>query len=433
MTNLLLLELNELNFDVVSEYIERGVPLSNFEKLLTYEARTTTSETQYHLLEPWIQWPSVHTGKSFDGHNIFRLGDAAVEKPRQIFELVEDQGLTVGAMSPMNAANNLKRPAYFIPDPWTHTPTDGSLLSRILTAALRQTVNDNSEGKVTPKSLMYLGVCFLCLVRPVTYWKLISRALKSRGKPWRKALFLDRLIHEIHLTLFSRKKPNFSTLFLNAGAHIQHHYFLNSSSELAGDASNPGWYISSSEDPIAEMLIEYDQILGDLLGIDDLEVIVATGLTQSPVEETVFYYRLRDHRSFLTRLALPSFTVLPRMTRDFLISCDCDADAAEIQAQLEGIVTRDGTKIFGEIDNRGRDLFVVLDYSQEVSDNTEVLLGDTWCGLRDEVVFVAIKNGKHESKGFAFFSPRLEAIAPSNNDHVANLFFTVCDYFGVKT
>ena len=79
-------------------------------------------------------------------------------------------------------------------------------------------------------------------------------ALNALGKPWRKALFLDMLLYEIHKTLFKRKNPNFSTLFLNAGAHIQHHYFFNSPYTDSLELKNPTWYIGEDDDPFLEML-----------------------------------------------------------------------------------------------------------------------------------------------------------------------------------
>ena len=33
----------------------------------------TESESEYENLEPWIQWPSVHTGLPFKDHKILRL------------------------------------------------------------------------------------------------------------------------------------------------------------------------------------------------------------------------------------------------------------------------------------------------------------------------------------------------------------------------
>ena len=224
--NLILLELNEINFDVVRHYIDSGIKLNGYERLLQFLSITTHAEDQYDHLEPWIQWPSVHTGKTFKEHNIFRLGDAVNSTDDQIFEQVERAGWSVGAISPMNAANKLNKPAYFIPDPWTKTPSDKSYFSRIITQAIVQAVNDNSQSKLKFKTVINLIIAFLSLVSPYKFFKMITYAFKSFGKPWRKALFLDMFLYEIHKTLYKRRRPNFSTLFLNAGAHIQHHYFL---------------------------------------------------------------------------------------------------------------------------------------------------------------------------------------------------------------
>ena len=107
---LILLELNEINFDFVRKYISSGEKLPGFTKLLEGKFIHTNSEEKYEYLEPWIQWVSVHTGKSFKDHKIFRLGDIVSSSEKQIFETLEEEGITVGAVSPMNARNNLKNP-----------------------------------------------------------------------------------------------------------------------------------------------------------------------------------------------------------------------------------------------------------------------------------------------------------------------------------
>ena len=227
--NLILVELNEINFDVVKLYLDKNEILPGFEKLFSEGVIETSSEDVYDLLEPWIQWPSVHIGKKFEDHKIFRLGDMVNSNQKQIFEKVEEAGYKVGAISPMNTKNNLICPAYFIPDPWTSTESDGGFLSKKITEAISQAVNDNAKSKITLKSIFFLMLSFVTLVNYKKYLSLFLYALSSFSKPWRKALFLDLFLFEIHLTLYKRRNPNFSTVFLNAGAHIQHHYFFNSS------------------------------------------------------------------------------------------------------------------------------------------------------------------------------------------------------------
>ena len=66
-------------------------------------------------------------------------------------------------------------------------------------------------------------------------------------------------------------------LFLNAGAHIQHHYFFNSPFVDSTELKNPAWYIGRDTDPFLEMLKVYDNILIDLHKLPNTETIIATG------------------------------------------------------------------------------------------------------------------------------------------------------------
>ena len=80
MKPLILVELNEVSFKFIQKYIDLG-ELPNFKKLLKkHKVLKTHSEKEYRLLEPWIQWVTVHTGFNFDDHKIFRLGDGQNQK-----------------------------------------------------------------------------------------------------------------------------------------------------------------------------------------------------------------------------------------------------------------------------------------------------------------------------------------------------------------
>lgn len=428
---LLLLELNEINFDVISYYIGVGEVLPGFQKIFLGMLRTTSSESKYEQLEPWIQWPSIHTGKTFDEHQVFRLGDFVDCKEDQFFERLERAGFSVGAISPMNASNKLKAPAYFIPDPWTKTPSDGGFFSKSITNAIVQAVNDNAQSKLTFKTILNLGVAFVALVKPARYMPMAKYAFKAVGKPWRKALFLDMLLYEFHKRLVQRKNPNFSTLFLNAGAHIQHHYFYNSSFVDSTELENPLWYVGKDKDPMLEMLKVYDKMLLDIFSLPDTEVVIATGLSQKPYESLKFYYRLRNHKAFLENMGIIFSKVIPRMTRDFLVSFDTIEQAAVAEKNLSEILVNNDIKMFEEIDNRGKDIFVVLTYPFEITKDTMITVQGKKLLLNDLVTFVAIKNGEHQSKGFAYFSDGICKYAPPQGAHVCKIHDTVLGFFGV--
>ncbi|MDB3914835.1 hypothetical protein N9367_00115 [Gammaproteobacteria bacterium] len=427
---LILIALNEINFDVVRSYLDKGITLPGFKSLLSKGIINTESEIEYHNLEPWIQWPSVHTGKTFKEHKVFRLGDFVNSSDEQFFEKVEKAGFYVGAICPMNASNKLKNPAYFMPDPWTKTPCDGSFFSQRISDAISQAVNDNSKAKLTPKSVFNLGLAFIALVNPTRYFAMIKYAFNALRKPWRRALFLDMLLYEIHKTLLNRKKPHFTSLFLNAGAHIQHRYFYNSSF-VNSLLQNPIWYIAKEEDPILEMLKIYDEMIIDLLSFTDTEVIIATGLSQKPYEQIKYYYRLKDHHEFLSSIGIEFSSILPRMTRDFLVSFDTFEQASLAEKQLSQILVNNETKLFGKIDNRGKDIFVTLTYSSEIKNDTVFFVAGRALTLKDQVVFVAIKNGEHQSKGYAYFSDGVLKFAPPQGSHVSKIHNSILNFFGI--
>ncbi len=429
---LVFVELNEINFDVVKSYLKIGVKLPAFNRIFKEGLLITKSELDYENLEPWIQWPSVHTGLNYEEHKTFRLGDFVKSNKKQFFEKVEEAGYKVGAISPMNASNNLVNPAYFIPDPWTQTQSDGSFFSNGIANAVSQAVNDNSSSKLTFSTILNLALAFIFLVHPLRLIPMIGYAINALGSPWRKALFLDKLLHEIHITLYKRKKPNFSTLFLNAGAHIQHHYYFNSPFVESEELKNPSWYIEESKDPFLEMLKVYDSILLDLFELKNSELIIATGLSQTPYTHLKFYYRLQDHKSFLDSMEIVYKDVVPRMTRDFLVTFNSIDEAARAESKLKEIYVDNKIHLFEEIDNRGKDLFVVLTYPHEIKEKTTINIEEKVLNLNEFTTFVAIKNGEHQEKGFAYFSGGVKKFAPTNYSHVSNIHNTVLSFFNVN-
>lgn len=429
---LIFLELNEINFDLVNQYLSKyPARFPGLEKLVAGKKMHTSSEDAYEELEPWIQWASVHTGKSYSEHKLFRLGDVVGSQAPQFFEQLEIAGIYVGAISPMNAENRLKKPAYFIPDPWTKTSTDGSWWSRRLGSAVAQAVNDNAQSKITKTSALSILLGLVRFSKFKHYPLYFKLARKSIGSSWRRALVLDLFLHDLHTSFFKNKKPQFSTLFLNAGAHIQHHYFHNSPFiPVDSKFKNPDWYISAKLDPFSEMLEVYNCIVEEYLAGDEYELIVATGLSQLPYERVKYYYRLKDHFDFFKKIGINFLDIHPRMTRDFLVTFASMEDADKAQNILSGLrISGKVEPLFGEIENRGKELFVVLTYPDEILE-ADLLEGES-VSLRmlQEVAFVAIKNGMHQSKGFAFFTPGIASFSPEDGSHVKGLYSTVLNYF----
>ena len=74
----------------------------------------------------------------------------------------------------------------------------------------------------------------------------------------------------------------------------------------------------------------------------------------------------------------------------------------------------------------------MLTYPSEITDKTIISYLGKELQLSDLVTFVAIKNGEHQSKGFAYFSEGILEFAPSHESHVSKIHDTVLDYFDIQ-
>jgi hypothetical protein len=396
---ILVLELNEVNFEAVQRYTASGL-MPNFAAFFDKHGFVqTTSERHDEELEPWIQWVTAHTGLPLSEHGVFRLGDIVNSDFEQIWERLADYGVSVGAISPMNAKCGDKWD-FFVPDPWTRTGIVADPAVKRMYDAIAQVVNDNAQERILTSSLIHLGIGSLLNAIPAHYSCYANYLVSARGQPWFKAIFLDQLLADLFIRSVAKKGTQFATLFLNAAAHIQHHYMF-SSSVYAGEMRNPDWYVAAGKDPLRDVYTAYDRILGNVMKrFPDARIMLATGLHQDPHPEVTYYWRLRDHAVFLSKVGIQFDRVEPRMSRDFVVFCGDTVRGAEVTSVLEGARANDGNALF-EVDNRGADLFVMLSYPDDIHKLDHIVInGQTVSNFKDDVAFVAIKNGRHNGIGY---------------------------------
>ena len=423
---LILISLNELNFEALKLYDLQNLP---YIKKISEKFNYTHSEEEYNFLEPWIQWLTIYTGLSAKEHKVFRLGDSVNKNLTNVFNLVEDLGFKVGIFGSMNLSNNLKNPDFFIPDPWTNTDCDNSKFSKLISDTLSKFVNNNASSKLNFIDYIKLGFIFINFFRLKIFFLYFELFLKSFNKKFYKAIFLDLLINDIFIKLLKKNKTNFSNIFFNGAAHIQHHYFLNSKFNKSS-LKNPDWYIDQKIDPFHEMLKYYNSILSDYIDNPDYEIILATGLTQIPYDREKIYYRLKNHKDFLRKINIQFKDVYPRMSRDFLIEFDNEIEALDAEKILKNIKSNNGEKIFGIIENRHKELFVTLTYSEKIKKGDSFNIN----GIKDfktEVSIVAVKNGMHFSRGFLYTNLDIFKDSETNPSgyNITNLKNFILNYF----
>jgi hypothetical protein len=224
------------------------------------------------------------------------------------------------------------------------------------------------------------------------------------------ASILDYYFLNYSLKRIKKNKVNTSMIFLNGFAHIQHHYML-SSKYING--KNPKWYAKDSVDPFLNSLRIYDQLFNQLIlkyG-DSHNIWIITGLTQKPYEVPLIYWRMSNPKKIFQSFLDNKFTINQRMSRDFEVVAEDENELNDIYKFLADATIKNvdqSTKAFGHIDKTGKkSLFASFVYKEE-SKNAILQYGKKSINLKDEIEFVAIKNGEHAEQGWAYSNAIIE-------------------------
>ena len=426
MSRLRLIEFNEANIELISKYIDK-YNLAGLRGVLNSNAFETASETKYDLLEPWIQWVSAHTGKNAADHGVFRLGDITKYRGSQVFEKLESNGYRIGCLGPINAANRLSNPSYFIPDPWTDTPSDSTFWSRKIATAVRDLVNQNSAGNGKIVSYLWFGLAVLRFFRIKNLPLYMKLLIEGRSRPWSKALFLYVFNVDLYLKLESKKRSDFSVLFLNSLAHIQHHYLLRSEFLTSREATAD----MKQRDPIKDALMIFDKLIPQLfVSGSEVETLIATGLSQTPYPAEKYYYRLKFPAKFFASFGIEPLKVQQRMSRDMEVFFADSKDQAVFSNVISAIKCN-GLPLFGDLEKREGSTFLSLTYPKKIDEGDRAVHNNTSINLSDEVAFVAVKNGEHCQKGYGIYSDGLKPFIRKKTLPIWKVHDVILDYFKV--
>ncbi|MES2778085.1 MAG: hypothetical protein V4722_28175 [Bacteroidota bacterium] len=413
------IELNELSKAVIDQLVAKN-KLPIFGKInKNWQYLTTTSENDYENLEPWIQWVTVHTGKSYDEHQIFTLSDVHKLKHTQIWEELSRNGIESGIIGSMNIIRRDTKGGTFFPDPWAIYNETYPESLRPLWDLISNRVQGHATKKITFGDIRKgLKACLSLGLSPTIYFKMAKQILAQKLNPktkWKLACVFDEFLAEIFIRILKKTNYGFYTLFLNAIAHYQHHYWRAFDIKpFKPDIKYDD--INEDDDPVMHGYEVYDRILKrvlDELGNDpDTLIIIVSALSQVPYtakdsEGGMNYYRLNDHKAFAESIGLPKneFEIFPLMSRDWQVQYKNEA----ARQKALGILTHlkvDGHTLFNIRENTDGFIFVETAYTMGISDSSEIKNsgGETICRFKDVFTNIAIKSGHHSGIGNLWIS-----------------------------
>lgn len=408
---LIVLEFNELCDKIIEDLLARG-ELPNFRRLRERSVIfSTDAKESPPNLEPWIQWPTVHSGLSFQQHGVFNLGDGDNLKVPSLAEALSRSGIRVGVFGSMNV-NYDQLNGYFLPDPWHRRQKASPDFLQPYFKTIATQVQESSKASIGIGDLTRLG---FFLVRNGLTFGTARRAIaqllgevRDKGIKWRRASVLDDIQYDVFRSLNKRLGIEFATFFCNSTAHYQHYYWRNMSPDKF-DMPPPAEDHPSYREAIPHGYRSMDRLIGRVL--DDYPqavVLLCTALSQKPwTDTTKCTFRPSDFDRFLSFAGVDPkrVTVKPVMAEQFHLDFKTEADCAQARNALADL-TIDGEPLMLIQQETPLQLFSGCLVTDARKADAEILRKSTGskASFREYFYMIhTVRSGHHDPRGTLWF------------------------------
>lgn len=424
---LILLELNELCPQLLDTFIAQG-HLPNFDRLQKASRKFITHTTE-ELLEPWVQWVTVHTGVPLSEHGIVDLDEADKLRHPAFWETLDP----VLLLSPMNVKFAQGGESVFLPDPWAASQTPSTKLQPLY-KFIRAAVNGHARAEKLDKrdvlsAMRFLAGHGLSLDSCVAIAKqLTNERISSSDVKWRRATILDRLLWDVFEHFWTGPlAPRLGVFFSNATAHYQHKYWSHHDPE--GFAVKPSESESKAyRDAILFGYQAQDRLIGKALALagKDTAIAMCTALSQQPMHDYEdrggkAMFIPKDYRKLLPLLGASVATDEPLMAEESRLLFDTDALAEQAYASVNAARTASGAKVFKTRGLEGRSFIVGCAlFASEVRDDT-MIVRDKGAPVRFSDCFVKMNTtttAKHHPDGLLWVTDPAKSVRPSGVEHL---------------
>jgi hypothetical protein len=300
---LIIFEINEFdfNFFLYGSKKYKYPEIQKFLELKKFQTITLDKKEGYNL-DPWVQWVSVHTGKTSKEHKVFRIGQKLNTKIKQVWEVVSKKyKITIWGLfnSNLRTTQNID---LFYPDPWSYTQNAyprnlNSFLS--LPKYYAKNYTNLNIIKVLIKSLNLFKYFFLPSIISYllkNFLNLFIIFFKSGLKSFNLYFFFDLLSLLIIKQKLNRNTSDLTIINLNSFAHYQHNYWNIKKFEKIYF-----WYLNQMIIQMKNILLNYENY------------IVFNGFSQKKVN-LLLYPQIKSHKLFFENLNIKYSKYEPNMT-----------------------------------------------------------------------------------------------------------------------
>jgi hypothetical protein len=414
----LLVELNEITWTLVEPLIAEGA-LPTFARLKaegTWAAPLSVDMPPQ--LDPWITWTTVYTGRPQADHNVFFLQQPPETiRAKRIWELCDEQGLSVGVYGslcswPPRPVKGFYIPDTFAPDAGTHPAALKPIQELNLTYTRSIRLPADQDGLLFKAKL---GAKLVSLgLKPKTMARVARQLARERVEPqarWRRVALQPAVNFDFFSRLYREHRPDFASFHSNHVAHYMHTYWKAMQPELFPQPATAE-EVRHYGGAIRHGYRTADALLADVLRLldEDTVLVVASSMGQQPfisdLRRGKAIAQLRSLERLLDILGVAGRArALTTMSDQFNIYADTAETLSEVTGALAAAYIDTPERPMFNLQTLDNSLTVTLRHYDEVSEDSRChfphrAAGDNSFRFEDLVYSTGlVKSGFHHPRG----------------------------------
>ncbi|HEY7798707.1 MAG TPA: hypothetical protein VIA80_08100 [Hyphomonadaceae bacterium] len=352
----IMMELNELCPPIIERMMAAG-KLPNFKRLHA-KSDVHVTWTDDPDLEPWVQWVTLHTGRTQDVHGAKELDEGHRIKLPRVWDRLSEQGHTSLVFSSMNSAAMPSDKVFLVPDPWSTRveasdpawkPFHNFISFNVTEHANKRARPDRKTTLAFVRFMVSRGLSLATVMKAVR--QLASERTSSADVKWGRALILDLMMWDVFEKEYQKRKPDFATFFANSTAYLQHRYWRHMEPEVY-QVKPSAEEMAAYGDAVETSYRHMDGLLGRAMRLVGPRgrIVFATALSQEANlrYEHIggkFVYRPHSFEELNAFMGGPKATFEPVMTHQAWASLDSAADADRFERVLSQMQSN-GVSVF---------------------------------------------------------------------------------------
>jgi hypothetical protein len=312
---------------------------------------------------------------------------------------------------------------FFMPDPWSFDEKAFPPKLNDLLALPRYAATNYLE--IDKRAALAAAVRLVRYFVAPSQWGVALRSIRPLVEAWARAganvHTFSTLFDYIGVLCFTKArektKPDFSLIFLNHIAHLQHQF----------------WRADGRLDPNMELGLRLsDKMLG-LLRASRQEgegLLIANGMRQKNVAAQGFYiYRQIQPQRTIAALGISGGRVEQCMTNDGHIIFGTRDEAMAAAAQLRECRLSDGTNVFDVEDEGGLRIFYQLAFDHQVASDALIITRNYAIPFKELFDLICERTGAHEQRGDVYH----QGVSVPSQLFNHELFDVVVEHFRIGT